>query len=71
MSLTAPLRDWLKWRVARKELAELETLRTNMAMLYRWCAEFDQMCDAIEWLRNPRQDIYNWREAMRKKYAGR
>ena len=63
-------RDRVAWWLVPEKMRRLEELQSRMSTLYRWCAEFDQMCDAVDWIRDPPQeDIGPWRERMRQKYG--
>jgi len=65
--------EWIKYCLAKKEINELGGLKADMARAYRWCAEFDQMCDLIDYLRKVDriEDISCFRDRMRKKYSNK
>jgi hypothetical protein len=60
---------WLVWRLIPERLHRLFVLEQRLDDVYRWCGEFDQMCDAVDWICTGKQDIAVWREQMRKKYG--
>lgn len=62
----------MKWSIIlKKERDRLEAMEANMHQLYRWCAEFNQMCDCIDYIREVggfTEHIDQFRDRMRKKY---
>lgn len=43
--------QWLKWKIAGREMAELENWRVQWTFVRRWLAEFDDARDALDFLR--------------------
>lgn len=48
--------DWLKWRVAPKEMAELDRWRIQWEEHRRWLAEFPEVAMALDHLRDTAED---------------
>jgi hypothetical protein len=43
--------NWLKWKIAGKEMIELERWRAGQASLYRWLSESNDVSEALYGLR--------------------
>lgn len=65
------MRELLKWIVAKAEMDELTRLRSRMSTVHRWCAEFEDVSEAIEWIRGEMgmMRIEDFREGLRRKEA--
>lgn len=66
--------DWLKRKIAGRELAELERWRLNWLDTRQWLAEFDDARDALDHLRQKVDgvrvyDIERLRDNMRERRA--
>ena len=70
------MRQWLKWIIAPKEMAELERWRVEWQTHRRWLAEFDHVGVALDNLKaeaegKPVAFIEDVREKMRSGAAGK
>lgn len=73
--MLAAFREWLKWRVAGAEMAELERWRVRCEEASRWLAEFHDAADVLDHLAawaspdRERVDVSTLREVMRIRRA--
>lgn len=65
--------NWLKWKIAAKEMAELERCRSVYQFHYRWLAEFPNIASVIRRMEKESfsgiestSGIYSFREDIRK-----
>ena len=64
--------NWLKWKIASKEMAELARRKVIHDFHRRWLAEFPNICRTIERMEKEALDketvvdIYTFREGIRK-----
>ena len=66
--------EWLKWKIAGREMAELERWRVQWHDTRRWLAEFRDAADALDHLRHEVKgvrlfDIQRLRDNMRARKA--
>jgi hypothetical protein len=70
----------LKWSSRVRELEETEyregRLHARIAEAYRWLAEYPEVCDVLNWVRQTEEDpairgnmdVSDMRDAVRRKY---
>jgi len=53
---------------SRKEIEELNSLKSKIYITQRWCAEFEQMYDVLKHIISNDESIRDFRRRMAQKY---